>query len=171
MSEKIKDLLSKLQFWYAKRFIKLNTHYTFFFDIAGKPDTFVVKYLKSYKDTIIEFESIKFDEGNRLNFNYDILANPNNHDVKSKRFDRFTSNVMRNIINGAIENGMREENENRNTDIIESDSKRSIHEEITTISETRVSKRKPRKKTVRRNKELHSEVQQSSTDSSVGDQP
>ena len=168
MKNKILDLYARCEFWYAIRFIKLDKHYTFFFDLAGEKDTFAVKYLKQFKGVIVEFGNIRIGENNGLNFDYDIVANPNNHKVKSKRFDRFTQNVMRSIFNSAVQNGMREENENRNIDPVESDSERTVHEEVAPVSQKRVSSRKPRKKTVRRNKAVHSEVQQSPADSSVG---
>jgi hypothetical protein len=170
MKNKIADLLASFEFWYAKKFIKLDKHYTFFFDLNGESDTFAVKYLKKYKGVIVEFANVKVGEGGLLTFDYDIISNVNNCNVKSKSFDRFTSNVMRSILHGAIETGVRTENENRKSDLVESDSERSIYEEVVTVSEERVPNRKPRKKTVRRNKAVHSEVQQSATDSSTGNQ-
>ena len=35
MKNKIADLLASFEFWYAKRFIQLDKHYTFFFDLNG----------------------------------------------------------------------------------------------------------------------------------------
>jgi hypothetical protein len=169
VKNKLIDFLAKVEFWYAKHFIKLDKHYTFFFDLAGDSGSFAVKYLKKYKGVIVEFANIKIGADAQMTFDYDIISNVNNCDVKSKSFDRFTQNVMRSILYGAIQNDARENNENRNTDLVESDAQRSIHEEVTTVSEERVSDRKPRKKTVRRNKAVHSEIQQSSTSSSDSD--
>ena len=156
MRNKIQDLLASFEFWYAKRFIKLDKDYTFFFDLSGESDTFAIKYLKKYKGVIVEFANVKVGDGGLLTFDYDIIANVNNCNVKSKSFDRFTSNVMRSILHGAIENGIRAENENRKSDLVESDSERSIHEEVVTVSGERVPNRKSRKKTVRRNKAVRS---------------
>ena len=65
---------------------------------------------------------------------------------------------MRSILLSAIENTMKEGNENRNTDPIEFDSERAFHEEVSAVSEKRVPDRKPRKKGIRRNKAVHSKV-------------
>ena len=34
---KIQDLIAKYEFWYARKFIKVDKHYTFFFDLKGEP--------------------------------------------------------------------------------------------------------------------------------------
>ena len=159
IKNKIQDLFAKYEFWYAKKFIKLDKHYTFFFDLSGDSSTFAIKFLKKYEGVIVEYANVKVGEDGLLTFDYDIISNVNNCNVKSWRFTRFTQSVMRSILYGAIENDKREMNENRNTDPIESDSQREVHEEVVAISEERVSNRKPRKKTVRRNKAIHSKVQ------------
>ena len=169
VKNKIQDLIAKYEFWYAKKFIKLDKHYTFFVDLNGEQGTFAIKYLKKYDGVIVEFGNVKVGGDGEMTFDYDVISNVNNCDVKTKKFDRFTQNVMRNILYGAIENDIRDKNENRNTDSFKSDSERSLHEKGTSVSQKRISNRKPRKKTIRRNKKLHSKVQQSSTDSSAGD--
>ena len=171
MMSKIQNLIANIEFWYARKFIKLDKHYTFFVDLNGAPGSFAIKYLKKYDGVIVEFNDVKVDDSGQMTFDYDIISNVNNCDVKSKKFQRFTSNVMRNIIHGAIENLMKEDNENRNTDPVKSNSQRAFHEEVSAVSEKRVPDRKPRKKTVRRNKTVHSEVQQPSSDRGSGDQP
>lgn len=163
---KIQDLIAKFEFWYARKFIKLDKHYTFFVDMNGEPGSFAIKYLKKYEGVIVEFNNVKI-ENNELKFDYDIISNLNNCNVKTAKFDRFTSHVMRNIILSAVENHKKEQDENGNFDFVESDTKRTVHEEVSSILEERVPDRKPRKKTVRRNKKLHSEVQQPSSDSST----
>lgn len=152
------NLLAKLEFWYARNFIKLDKHYTFFLDLNGDPGSFAVKYLKKYDGVIVEFNHVKLDDNGQLSFDYDIISNVNVCNVKSKSFERFTQNVMRSIIYGAINNYTKELNENRELDFVESDSKRSIHEEGAPVLEERVSDRKPRKKTVRANKGIHPKV-------------
>jgi hypothetical protein len=167
VKNKIQDLLAKIEFWYAKKFIKLDKHYTFFLDLNGAPSTFAIKYLKKYNGVIVEFANVQVSsDTGQMTFDYDVISNVNNCNVKSKKFDRFTQNVMRSILHGAIENDTRDKDENRNTDLVKSDSERTIHEEVVAISEERVSDRKSRKKGIRRNKAVHSEIQQSSTDSS-----
>ena len=167
----IKNLIAKLQFWYVKKFYKIDKQYTFFVDLNGPPGSFAVKFLGKYDGVIVEFTDVKVGDNGLMTFDYDVISNVNNANVKSKSFDRFTSNVMRSILLSAIDNAMKEGNENRNTDLVESDAERVFHEEDSAISEERVSDRKPRKKTVRRNQRIRSEVQQSAADGRTGDQP
>ena len=170
MIDTIQNLIAKLEFWYARNFIKLDKHYTFFFDLNGPPESFAVRFLKKYDGVIVEFANVKVGGDGQLTFDYDVISNVNNCNVKSKSFIRFTSHVMRSILYEAIENYKKEPNETRELDLVESDSERSIHEEVAAVFEEGVSDRKPRKKTVRRNKKLHSEIQQSASDRGSGDQ-
>jgi len=169
MKDKVQDLIAKIEFWYVKKFLKVDKHYTFFLDIAGESGSFAIKYLKKYNGVIVEFNNVKVGDGGLLTFDYDIISNVNNCNVKTKKFDRFTTNVMRSILLGAIENAIREPNEDRKSDLVESDSKRTVYEKDASISQKRVPQRKPRKKAVRGNKTVHSKVQQSPADSSAGD--
>ena len=107
VKNKIQDLLAKIEFWYAKKFIKLDKSYTFFFDLAGDSSSFAVKYLKRYDGVIVEFANIKVGNDGKMTFDYDVISNVNNYNVKSRSFDRFTQNVMRSILHGAIENDTR----------------------------------------------------------------
>jgi hypothetical protein len=149
IKDKIQDLLAKIEFWYAKNFTKINKHYTFLLDLGDSGNTFDVKYLKKYDGVIVKFSNLQVSDDTRLlTFDHDIISNVNNHNLKSKSFERFTRDVVRSILHGAIENDKREMNENRNTNLFESNSKRSIYEKSIAVSEERVSDRKPRKKTV-----------------------
>lgn len=166
MMSKIQDLIAKYEFWYAKKFIKLDKHYTFFLDLNGPPGSFAIKFLKKYDGVIVEFTNVKVSgDTGELTFDYDIISNLNNCNVKSRSFIRFTSNVMRNIIYSAVENAKKDDNENRKSDLVEFDSERSVYEEVSPVSETRIFDGEPRKKTVRRNKAVRSEIQQPSTNS------
>jgi hypothetical protein len=156
MRNKIVDLIAKYEFWYATKFTKLDKHYTFFVDLNGPPGSFAIKYLKKYDGVIVEFANVKVGDGGLMTFDYDVISNVNNCNVKSKSFERFTSNVMRSILYEAVENLKKEPNENREFDPIEFDSERTVYEEESAIPQERISKRKPRKKTVRRNKAVHS---------------
>jgi hypothetical protein len=158
MKNKIVDLIAKIEFWYAKNFIKVDKHYTFFVDLNGAPGSFAIKYLKKYTGVIVEFNNVKITDESGLTFDYDIIANVNNCNVKSKGFIRFTQNVMRSILHSAIENAIRDKDENRNADFVESGEEREVYEEVASVPEERVPERKPRKKAVRRNKAIHPEV-------------
>ena len=158
MKNSFLDFLAKLEFWYAKNFIKLDKHYTFFVDLNGEPGTFAIKFLKKYNGVIVEYGDVKVGGDGQMTFNFDVISNVNNCDVKSKSFMRFTTNVMHNILLNAIDNSVKDQNENGNTDTLESGTQRTVHEEVSAVSENRVSNRKPRKKAVRRNKTVHSKV-------------
>ena len=155
---KIQDLIAKYEFWYARKFIQLDKHYTFFLDLNGPPGSFAIKFLKKYDGVIVEFANVKVGDDGQMTFDYDVISNVNNCNVKSKGFERFTQNVMRSILYGAIENYKKEPNENRELDLIELDSERDIYEEGIAVPEERVSNRKPRKKTIRANKGIHPKV-------------
>ena len=154
----IENLIAKLQFWYVKQFYKIEKQYTFFVDLNGPPGSFAVKFLGKYDGVIVEFTDVKVGDNGLMTFDYDVISNVNNANVKSKSFDRFTSNVMRSILLSAIDNAMKEGNENRNTDLVESDAERVFHEEDSTLSEERIPDRKPRKKGIRGNKGIRSKV-------------
>lgn len=158
MMNKIYDLFAKFEFWYAVKFIKLDKHYTFFLDLNGASGSFAIKFLGKYDGVIVEFANIKVGDNGLMTFDYDVISNINNCNVKSKRFIRFTGNVMRSMIYNSVQNLEKDLNENRELDFVESDSKRNLHEEGTAVPEEGVSDRKPRKKTVRRNKGIHSKV-------------
>jgi hypothetical protein len=154
----LENLIAKLEFWYVKKFFKVEKQYTFFVDLNGPPGSFAIKFLGKYDGVIVEFTDVKVTDEGLLNFDYDIISNVNNVNTKSKSFERFTSNVMRSILMSAIDNAMKEENENRNTDLVESDAERILHEESVAVSEERVPNRKSRKKSIRGNKGVHPKV-------------
>ena len=154
----IDQLIAKLQFWYVKSFFKIEKQYTFFFDLNGPPGSFAIKFLGKYDGVIVEFTDVNVSDEGLMNFDYDIIANVNNVNTKSKSFQRFTSNVMRSILLGAIDNAEKGVNENRNTDLIESDAERVLYEEGSSFPEERISDRKSRKKGIRGNKGVHSKV-------------
>ena len=158
MMSKIQDFIAKYEFWYARKFIQLDKHYTFFFDLNGPPGSFAIKFLRKYDGIIVEFANVKVGDDGQMTFDYDIISNVNNCNVKSKGFERFTQNVMRSILYGAIENYKKEPNENRELDLIELDSERDLYEEGAAVPEERVSNRKSRKKTIRANKGVRSKV-------------
>lgn len=146
MKDKFEDLKAKFAFWYVKKFVRLDKEFTFLLDLSYS-NRITVKLLKKFPDTIVEYSGINIIDG-LLNFEFDVIANPKLHDTKSKKFQRFTSNVMRSILIGAIENSTKVTNENGNADPIEFDTEREVHEEESPLPQKRVSKRKPRKKTV-----------------------
>ena len=169
LTNNVKDCIAKIRFWHAKKFLKLGVHYDFMFD-ANNTNAISVKYLKNYSNTIVEFSNFRMSSNTDLSYDFNVISNPTSHDVNSKQFQSFTTHVVRSILIDAIRNATREKNENRNADSVKSDSKRDVHEEDAALFEEGVSDRKSRKKSIRGNKAVHSEVQQPAADSSVGDQ-
>jgi hypothetical protein len=164
------DLIAKFQFWKARKFLKFGRDYDLFLDLSNK-DAIAIKIIKKYPGVIFEITDIHMSSDNTMSYNISIIANPNLCNVESNKFKDFTSAILRNIITESVEleHATRVIDENGNIDLVESDAERVFHEEDTAISEERVPDRKPRKKGIRRNKRLHSEVQQSTTESSTGD--
>ena len=173
MNNFLAELKAKYDFWYVKKFFKLDKQYTFFMDL-NNPQNLAIKLLGKYEGVIVEFSNIQVGAENdaMISFDTDIIANPNLHDTNSTRFKNYTANVMRSMILTSVEYAEKViANENGNSDLVESDAQRTLHEEDVAISEERVPERKPRKKVVRRSKKVRSDVQQSTTSDSTGDQP
>jgi hypothetical protein len=164
----LEELFARFQFWRAKK-IELGKDYDFFFDLSNN-GAIAIKLLRKYPGVIVEFTNIHMSSDTHISYDQTIIANPNLCRTETEKFKNFTASIFRSIINSAVENALKESNENRNSNLVQSDSERTIHEEVVAVSEERVSNRKPRKKTVRRNKGVHSKVQQPSTDSGTGDQ-
>ena len=146
LKSKIQDLYAKFQFWYVRKWIKYDVHYTYFLNLEN-PQAFSIKLMKKFPDTIIEFNDIRVGNDGLMYFDMSVIANPRLHDTESRRFKKFTSDVMRSMIMNSIEN-YGKYNEDRNTDSIEFDSERTVLEESPPVPKKRVSKRKPRKETV-----------------------
>ena len=161
-----KDLFARFQFWRAKK-IELGKDYEFFFDMSNK-EAIAIKLLRKYPGVIVEFTNIHMSSDTHISYDQTIIANPNLCRTETKKFKNFTTAVFRSIINNSVESALKESNENRNSNLVQSDSERAVYEEVVAVSEERVSNRKPRKKTVRRNKAVHSEVQQPTPNGSVG---
>jgi hypothetical protein len=151
------ELKAKFNFWYVRKFFKLDKKYTFMFDM-GNPKSIAIKLLGKYEGVVIEFDNIKVGEGNQLTFDINTIANPNLKNIETKSFIRFTRNVMRSIIIGSIENIEKEKDETRNVDLVEPAEERSVHEEESAFFEERVPERKSRKKALRGNKKVHPKV-------------
>lgn len=146
LTSKLKDWIAKFEFWYVRKWIKYDVHYTYFLNLEN-PEAFSIKLLKKYPDTIIEFSDLRIGDAGLMTFDISVIANPKLHNTESRRFKKFTSDVMRSMIMNSIEH-YGKSNENGNLDIDELDSERGIHEESPPVPEKRVSKRKPRKKSI-----------------------
>lgn len=152
------ELKAKFRFWYADKFIEHNKHYEFMFD-SNNSDAVAIRLIKRYPGVIVEYTNIHMSSDVEMAYDFNIIANPNLCNIESVGFKNFTSDIFRSIINNSVKHAIKDKDENRNTDFVESDSERAIHEEVTALFEERVPQRKPRKKTIRRNKKVHSKVQ------------
>ena len=140
------DLIAKLQFWRAKKFVVLDKHYEFMLDLSNK-DAMAVRILKKYPGVIVEYTNIHMSSYTQMSYDVSIVANPNLCKAEGKKFNEFTTEIFRSILLGSLEHA-KGKNENGNTDTFESGTERIFHEEVAPIPEKRVSNRKPRKKTV-----------------------
>lgn len=142
------DLRSKLEFWWAKKTIKLNWHYTIMYDVANDGGI-AIKLLKKYPGVIIEYSDLMIGDNQLMNFNIRIIANPNLCNVESRKFHAYNARVFRSVLHDAIMNYAKETlNESRSVDTVESDSEREVYEEVAPVPKKRVSKRKPRKENI-----------------------
>lgn len=160
------ELIAKFQFWKSKKFVKLHKDYEFFLDLSNH-QAIAIKILKKYPGVIFEITNIHMSTDTQMSYDQSIIANPNLCDVESKKFKDFTTAIFRSIILDSVEAAKKDSfNETRDLDFVEFNAERVFHEEDLTLSEERVPDRKPRKKSIRRNKRVRSKVQQSASDSS-----
>lgn len=168
MHNYIQNLLAKYEFWRARK-IKLNVDFDIMHDISQQ-DGITIRLLKKFPSVIVGINNVNMGDDSNVSFDMTIIANPNLCNTESRRFKRFVTDIFRSIIVDSIKEAKRIIDENGKLDPVESVEERGIHEEISSILEERVPVRKPRKKAVRRSKEIHSDVQQSTSDSGSGDQ-
>jgi hypothetical protein len=64
----IENLIAKLEFWYVKKFFKVEKQYTFFVDLNGPPGSFAVKFLGKYDGVIVEFTDVKVGDDGLMTF-------------------------------------------------------------------------------------------------------
>lgn len=141
------DLVAKFEFWRAKK-IHIEKDFEFMLDIST-PQAFSVRILtKKYEGVIVEYTDIQFGNDNRFHFNANVIANPNLKNTETNAFKTFTSDIMRGIIVESVKHAEKLVNENGTLDSIEPVEERAVHAEDNPVPEKRVSKRKPRKKTV-----------------------
>lgn len=164
LKNKILDYIAKYNFWYAAKFIKVQRDYTFKLDMSDT-SSFSIELLTKYAGTIVSYKDLTMGDNGLLNYELTIVHNPNNHKVDSKRFLKYTSRILMNMISESIKSAEKNSDEDRENNLSELDQERAVHAEIPAISEDRVPKRKRRKSAVRRNSKVHKQVQQSSDES------
>ena len=141
------DLIAKFEFRRAKK-IKVEKDFEFMLDVST-PQAFSVRILtEKYKGVIVEYTDIEFGDDNRFHFDANVIANPNLKNTDTNAFKTFTSDIMRGIITESVKHAEKLVNENGTLDSIEPVEERAVHAEDDSVPKKRVSKRKPRKKTV-----------------------
>lgn len=153
--------IASIQFWWVDRTVKLDRDYKYLLEDSDiDAGGFRVELLKKpYQGIIVEYRNIKIEEDKYgtglLLVDTNVVANPNNLNLKTKAFNKLVTNIVRLIL---IHSMKAIANEHRDVDFVEFDEERGVREEDPAVSEGRVSKRKPRKKAVRRNSKSHPKV-------------
>ena len=167
MKSKLQEYKARFEFWWAKKTVKDGRDFSLSFDSNG-----MLVYILRGPFGGVQYRyanvQLKEDQSAMVDFSTVVVYNPNNTDLSDPKFVALTTNIFRIILDVAVSEhknltaiGMTEKviNENREVDISESNEERDFHEESTPLLEKRVSKRKPRKKTVSANSNPYLEVQ------------
>lgn len=164
--KKLQEVKSRLEFWWARKTIKDGRDFDLQMDELGMLVTILTG---EFKGTQFRYSPLSVREDNEglVDFATYVEYAPHSADVANPKFTKLTTNILRILLTDAIpetaaqaHNEVQVTNENRDIDTGESFEERGFYEESTPVLEKRVSKRKPRKKAVRPDNELHSEVQQ-----------
>lgn len=158
----IKNIFLRIYFWWIKKKFVLGVDFKYVDDEATSKSIVILMLKNPLNGVKIEITGISLfetdDGGGELNYEVIILENPNNCDVNSPKFARTINDLMRVVVSTAAE--VDKNDEIRALDSAQSNEERNIREEGSSVSQGRVSKRKPRKKTVSGDSELSSDVQQ-----------
>jgi hypothetical protein len=161
----MKKYKEKLQFWWLKKTIKDGRDFDILMDDLGMLITILSGKFRGVSFRYSPLTVID-DEG-LIDFRTHVAYNPKNLDVSDPKFAKLTTNILRILLADAIPETAAQKyeeaqviDENRDIDFSQPLEERDIHEESTPVLEKRVSKRKPRTKTVRPDKLPHPEVQQ-----------
>jgi hypothetical protein len=162
----LNELLARLDFWWAKQTIKEGRDFGYNNEYFRDSGSLVIEVLKApYEGVIVELSEFRVGEENgngRIDFSTRVLYNIEAADVSNNQFNKLITNIVRIILIDSVEKVDAKElyNEDRDTDIVELDEERPVSTEVAAVPKKRVSKRKPRKKTVSRDSEVLPKVQQ-----------
>lgn len=160
------ELLARLDFWWAKKTIKEGRDFGYNNEYWRDSGALVIEVLKRpYDGVIVELSEFTVAEENgngRIDFTTRVLYNKDEVNVSTKAFNKLITNIVRIVLIDSIEQVNAKElyNEDRDDDIVELDEERTVSTEVSAVPEKRVSKRKPRKKTVSRDSSVLPKVQQ-----------
>lgn len=161
----MKKYKEKLQFWWAKTTIKDGRDFDILMDDRGMLVTILSG---KFKGVSFRYSPLTvLDDEGLVDFSTHVAYNPKGLDVSDPKFAKLTTNILRILLADAIPETAAQKHEeiqvideNRDTDTDKLDQERVFHEESTPLLEKRVSKRKPRKKTVSADSGVHPQVQQ-----------
>lgn len=158
MLNKIREQITLLEFWWAKRNLRLDVDFSITNENGEPTFTFLTG---EYKGVKVQFGVMRIpDEVERnLDFVTYVVDNPHNTNLVKTKFDKHIRNLVR-VMLGDLTVAAKVTNESRTHDFDEPNEEREFHEEVDTLLEARVSKRKSRKKAVRTDADVHPKVQQ-----------
>lgn len=164
---KLNEYKEKLAFWWAKKTIRDGKEFEVSMDDIGM----LVHIISGpFKGVTYRYSPLKvIDDDGLVDFHTYVEYTPKNVDVSDPRFAKLTTAILRILLEQAIPETAAQAkkeietqviDENRDTDTGELVEERGFYEESTPLLEKRVSKRKPRKKTVSADSGIHPQVQQ-----------
>jgi len=113
---------------------------------VGNESSIPVKILRKYPDTVVEFSHFRIDDDGVTSFSMSVLHNPNNYNLESLAFRNYTNNIMLSVLKNAIAAAEEVVNEERRSDINESDQEREFHEEVSSVPQSGILPRGIREK-------------------------
>lgn len=165
MHSKFQEYKARLQFWWARKVLKDGRD----FELSVDENGLIVTIISGkYSGIKFRYANMTMHTDGLLDFSTVVVYNPKKEDVTLPDFVELTTKIIRIIFADMVEkepvlNYRKEQakviDENRDIDFSQPLEERDIHEEISPILEKRVSKRKPRKKTVSTDTAVYSEVQ------------
>lgn len=163
---KLNEYKQKLAFWWARKTIKDGRDYEVSMDDVG-----MLVHLTSgkFKGVTYRYSPLTvIDDEGLVDFRTYVEYTPKDVDITDPKFVKLTTMILRILLEEAIPETVGQakreieaqvNNESRDTDTSESSQEREFYEEDTSVLEKRVSKRKPRKKTVSADSEPYPKVQ------------
>lgn len=156
----LSDVIATAQFWYAKKTIVMDKDFT----IIGDGGELHIKINTGrFKGTVFEIDSLKLEERGEsafLTYKITLIENPLSIDVGNQKLINYTNKIVRIILSESVKDEVVRNEQRRAFDSDESVQEREVREESPPVPEKRVSKRKPRAKTVPADSAVHDAVQQ-----------
>lgn len=165
----LNEVLARFQFWWAKKTLKEGRDFAFNKEFTKGSNGLIIEIMKPpYEDIVVQVSGFSVREvaGHGLiDFETRILYNVNDVDVTTDKFNKLIANIVRLVIQNSVDALERVDpkdlfNEDRDANIVELDEERPVSTKVSAVPEKRVSKRKPRKKTVSRDTKILPKVQQ-----------